>query len=240
MDEHKMIEMIERKFESIEDKLRNSFQGIKKDKEKLEKDIVSLQDQLNNINYNKEISELRVYFQKEINLLKERFFDSEEKTKKLDSKLNKQDLRGSVKKELESIFDKKFDKELKKQKDKVEDEKNEILLKIKQLEKSFDGEIKSQESRSEKVVDQINSSLEKLQSEFKKKIVDSRQESLDEIETLKHQIAYLKGKVGKQKTDVSSGVFTKNSSDKNSKSLKNSSTSKKKGFLTKVIDGLAD
>jgi DNA repair exonuclease SbcCD ATPase subunit len=252
MNENKMIGMIERKFESIEDKLRNSFQAIKKDKEKLEKELSSLQDQLNNMSYSKEISELRVYFQKEINLLKERVFDAEDKTKKLDSKLDKQDLKGSVKRELESIFDKKFDKELERQRNKVEDEKNEILVKIKQLEKSFDGEIRNQESKTDRSIQQAQDSLEKLQVDFKRKIADSRQESLDEIQSLKRQIAYLKGRVGKEQEakPTQPNVFSRlvdGLADEEvkvkkivTKPLKKTVKSNKKGFLTKVVDSLAD
>ena len=214
MSEQRLFSTIDRKFQVIEDKLRNSFQAIKKDKEEMEKKISVLSSNLNKIGSGEEIGELRAYFQKEINFLKEKVSENAEKTEKLDSKIDKTDIKSNVRKEIEPIFDKKIEK----QREKSQEEKEKLEKRIKELENEFNSDIRQQELNTERTIDKIENSLRKLQEEFERKISNSEKKNLEEIKTLKRQIVYLKGRSKGEKVELQD----------------------KKGFLTKIVDGLAD
>ena len=199
MLEPKIINTIDAKFSIIEDKLRNSFQSIKEDKKIIEERISAISKKIDKINGKEELGELRAYFQKEINFLKEEVSKNSEITSKMDSKFNKANIKNEVERELgpgfNKLIDKKFRVEVEKSKKIEKRLKNQII----ELEKEFNLELEKKEEKINKTLKEIENSFKAIEKDFEKKIENSEEKNLEEIKNLRKKFEYLKRNIGRKR-----------------------------------------
>lgn len=262
-------EQIEKKFLIIDKKLKNSFQEMKKDNDLIKEKLSVVEAYPEKINENKvelvtvsqKISELSIRLSKaeesnskDKETLKVRVEEIEKKisqrleseVKRAKEEMSKNGLENSRKieefegkiKDLSNELRKDIFREL----DKEVDEKflrfskkaDEVKSNLNSIKKSFSGQIAlALEKNSE--LGEKTSDLEDLYKKCIKKIDSEIEEKDKKLEELNNQIVYLKGKI-KAKTPEPK----KETQKEGAKEKIEEDKLKKKSFISKLIDGLAD
>ncbi len=233
---------IECKFLVIEQKLRNSFQEMKKDNDSIKQKLQDIEKVFEKSNINRELSKIRESFSKETEDLNKNLSEYKRKLNLLDSKISKKDIKSEVKKEIYPLFNNKLI-------DSNEKQRKDIQTEIQETKDLFRDQIDTQNILIERASEKLEREFSDFKKEIEKDFSKFNRRNDRNIRKLRGEVSYLKRnrnitlKEEKAKLDIKEEKQKNNTKKlKQEKPIKKLpvSTQNKKSIFSRILDSLAD